>query len=246
MHSEVVDLILAAGEMLLTSGAEVYRTEETMERMGKALGYSVEAYVTPTGIFLTVGKDQEFLTRIRRIHYRTEDLGRIAGVNAISRELAKGDLTLQEASQRIKDLRGLSYTTFQRVLAVMVASVSFTFILGGRQMELIVAAIAGLIAFSVTKVLEHFNANYYLSGIASSFLVANYVYLAQYFFPEISTPLVLVGGLMVLVPGVAIASAVRDIVQGELLSGTSRAAEALAIAAALAAGSALALGLWRW
>ena len=128
----------------------------------------------------------------------------------------------------------------------MVASVSFTFILGGRQMELIVAAIAGLIAFSVTKVLEHFNANYYLSGIASSFLVANYVYLAQYFFPEISTPLVLVGGLMVLVPGVAIASAVRDIVQGELLSGTSRAAEALAIAAALAAGSALALGLWRW
>ncbi|HHY19656.1 MAG TPA: threonine/serine exporter family protein, partial [Firmicutes bacterium] len=93
---------------------------------------------------------------------------------------------------------------------------------------------------------EHYNANSYLSGTLASFLVANFVYAAQVFFPDISAPLVIVGGLMILVPGVAIASAVRDIVQGELLSGTSRAVEAIVIAGTLAAGSAFALGLWRW
>jgi uncharacterized membrane protein YjjP (DUF1212 family) len=51
---------------------------------------------------------------------------------------------------------------------------------------------------------------------------------------------------MVLVPGVAMASAVRDLVQGELLSGVVRVVEAVAIAAALAAGSAVAVGFWRF
>ncbi len=246
MHNEVVDLILLAGEMLLTSGAEVYRAEETMERMGKALGYSVEAYVTPTGIFLTVGNNGDFLTKVRRTRNRGQDLGRIAGVNAISRDLSSGKITFQEAKQRLADLNSPIYTIWQRVFAVMVASASLTFILGGRGTELITAALSGLIAYSTSKILEHYNANSYLSGTLASFLVANFVYAAQVFFPDISAPLVIVGGLMILVPGVAIASAVRDIVQGELLSGTSRAVEAIVIAGTLAAGSAFALGLWRW
>lgn len=245
MQNEVMNVIMTAGELLLTSGAEVYRAEETMERMGKSLGYSVEAYVTPTGIMVTVAKDGYFLTRIRRIRSRNQDLGRIAGVNQISRELAMGSLTLEQTKLRLQELRGPIYNTFIRYLAVMVASACLTFMLGGRQYELIIAAGAGLIAYLVDLLLSRFNANPYLRSFAAAFLVANGVYTVRSFVPNISMPLVTVGGLMILVPGVAMASAVRDLVQGELLSGTSRVVEAVAIAAALAAGSAVAVGLWR-
>lgn len=245
MHIEVAKFILVAGEMLLTSGAEVYRAEETMERMGAALGYNVEAFVTPTGILLTVSYQGEFFTKVRRIRYRTQNLGRIAGVNAISRGLSLGTLTFEEAKIKLQELRVPAYSIWQKLIAVMVASGSLTFILGGSGWELIIAALSGLIAYSVGFILERYNANSYLSSSLASFLVANCVYTAQILLPDISAPTVLVGGLMVLVPGVAMASAVKDIVQGELLSGTSRAVEAIAIAGALAAGSAIALGLWR-
>ena len=237
MHIEVAKFILVAGEMLLTSGAEVYRAEETMERMGAALGYNVEAFVTPTGILLTVSYQGEFFTKVRRIRYRTQNLGRIAGVNAISRGLSMGTLTFEVAKAKLQELRVPAYSTGQKLIAVMVAS--------GSGWEIIIAALSGLIAYSVGFILERFNANSYLSSSLASFLVANCVYTAQVLLPNISVPTVLVGGLMVLVPGVAMASAVKDIVQGELLSGTSRAVEAIAIAGALAAGSAIALGLWR-
>lgn len=99
MLKEVMGVIMTAGEMLLTSGAEVYRAEETMERMGRALGYTVEAYVTPTGIMATVAKDGRYLTKIRRVRMRSQDLGKIAGVNQISRELAAGLWTLRRQKQ---------------------------------------------------------------------------------------------------------------------------------------------------
>ncbi|HHY14620.1 MAG TPA: threonine/serine exporter family protein, partial [Firmicutes bacterium] len=52
---EVVGLVLLAGELLLTYGAEMYRVEETIEVMGKAAGFAqVEVFATPTGLFLSL------------------------------------------------------------------------------------------------------------------------------------------------------------------------------------------------
>jgi uncharacterized membrane protein YjjP (DUF1212 family) len=46
---------------------------------------------------------------------------------------------------------------------------------------------------------------------------------------------------MTLVPGVAITNAMRDVIAGDLLAGTMKGVEALLIALALAAGTAVAL-----
>lgn len=246
MLKEVMGVIMTAGEMLLTSGAEVYRAEETMERMGRALGYTVEAYVTPTGIMATVAKDGRYLTKIRRVRMRSQDLGKIAGVNQISRELAAGLLDLAETKNRLNQLKSPTYNLPTQFFAVMVASLSLTFMLGGRQLELVVAAGAGFLAYAVDYFLSRLSASTYLRSFAAAFVVASAASSARLLLPDISVPQVIVGGLMVLVPGVAMASAVRDLVQGELLSGVVRVVEAVAIAAALAAGSAVAVGFWRF
>jgi uncharacterized membrane protein YjjP (DUF1212 family) len=58
---------------------------------------------------------------------------------------------------------------------------------------------------------------------------------------------VILGAIMSLVPGVLLTTAVRDMLVGDLLSGTTRMAEALFIAAAIAAGVGSVLGWWiRW
>ena len=56
---------------------------------------------------------------------------------------------------------------------------------------------------------------------------------------------IIIGALMALVPGIAFTNAMRDIMAGDMVAGISKAAEALLIGAAIALGTALALGLIR-
>ena len=51
--------------------------------------------------------------------------------------------------------------------------------------------------------------------------------------------------MMALVPGIALTNAMRDIMAGDMVSGISKAAEALLIGAAIALGTALSLGLFQ-
>ena len=57
--------------------------------------------------------------------------------------------------------------------------------------------------------------------------------------------LIIIGALMALVPGIAMTNAMRDIMACDMVAGISKAAEALLIGAAIALGTALALGLTR-
>ena len=62
---------------------------------------------------------------------------------------------------------------------------------------------------------------------------------------ELLVVMSIIGALMALVPGIAMTNAMRDIMAGDMVAGISKAAEALLIGAAIALGTALALGLTR-
>ena len=59
---EALDVASLAGDILLASGAEIFRVEETIDRIARAYGVdSSDAFVLSSGIFLTAesGKKQE-------------------------------------------------------------------------------------------------------------------------------------------------------------------------------------------
>lgn len=60
-----------------------------------------------------------------------------------------------------------------------------------------------------------------------------------------SADLITIGALMILVPGVALTNAVRDVMVGDMVSGLSKLAEAVLIGVAIALGTGLALGVAR-
>ena len=70
-QKKVLILALYAGEIMMKSGAEIYRVEDTIQRICKACGINyVEVFATPTGIFLSLdkgGDDDDTLTYIKRI-----------------------------------------------------------------------------------------------------------------------------------------------------------------------------------
>ena len=55
---------------------------------------------------------------------------------------------------------------------------------------------------------------------------------------------IIIGSIMLLVPGIAITNAIRDTIAGDLVSGVSRSMEALFIAIAIAAGTSVVFKIW--
>ena len=55
---------------------------------------------------------------------------------------------------------------------------------------------------------------------------------------------IIIGSIMIFVPGVAITNSIRDFLSGDMLSGVARMTEAVLIAVSLAAGTGLILNLW--
>jgi len=78
--------ILDMGEMLLKSGAEVMRVEDTISRLCKVYNFTkYDVFTITSSIVLTVRTlGGRTLTQTRRIKARDTDLGRVAQVNALS------------------------------------------------------------------------------------------------------------------------------------------------------------------
>ena len=67
--------------------------------------------------------------------------------------------------------------------------------------------------------------------------------MAHYFFDVIDRDIVIVAGIMPLVPGVAITNSIRDIINGDNLSGMTRGLEAALTSIAIAMGVLLILSV---
>ena len=82
---------LLAGEILLSSGAEIYREEDTISRLLALSGYAGgESFVTPSCILLTLRTpDSEAMTTLKRVPVRENNLSRVAETNTV----AKGRVT---------------------------------------------------------------------------------------------------------------------------------------------------------
>ena len=68
----LLEAVVLAGELMLVSGAEIYRVEDTMNHMLKRSEYEqTETIVYGTGIFVTLSDpNKEPLTRVKRVAAR--------------------------------------------------------------------------------------------------------------------------------------------------------------------------------
>ena len=106
---DVLDAAMTAGHILLENGAEIFRVEETIDRICHHFGVQSEnAFVLSNGIFLTSGDEHEKrFARVEHIPVRGAQLHRVAAVNQLSREIEEGKYTLPEIREKLEPV---SYT----------------------------------------------------------------------------------------------------------------------------------------
>lgn len=241
----LVGLVLLAGELLLICGAEMYRVEETIERMGLTAGFvQVEGFATPTGLFISLhAPNGRVYTRVRRIRKTHNNLATISEVNALSRDFSEGVLTVDEVRQKLERLHTQGAPdSWKRQLIGGGGAIAFTMMYGGGWFEGLVAGVVGAFVLTVVSWLDGHPVPKVLQAATGAVVAAGLVMVASQFL-NIHPDLTTLGAVMVMTPGVAMTTAIRDLLSGELLSGLSRSAEALAISVAIATGVAIVLSL---
>ena len=143
----LVDTAVMAGQLMLASGAEVYRVEDTVERILAVSGLKTrQAYVTSTGFIVTLDDpSMDSMTVVRRIPSRDTNLNRIMLVNDISREFCEGRIDLETAFRRLKHLDASQYTRKQMELANIGVASMFAIMFGGTAANVAMTAIVGVL-----------------------------------------------------------------------------------------------------
>lgn len=242
----LITCILDLGEMLLTSGAEVKRVEDTITRLCNVYSFvRVDVFTITSSIVLTVRTPGgRILTQTRRILARDTDLGRVEKVNALSRQLCAEPMSLGAFQRAVAKIRreGTYPIWIQRIMYIIISG-AFSLFFGGTAADGLAAAIAGLVLFQTLQVSKPLRLNGTLQCMMASFITALAV-AGLYLLGLGNHPdRISMGNIMLLIPGIGFTAALRDIINGDTLAGIMGLCEAILRAMAVAIGFAAVLTL---
>ncbi len=239
---DMIDIAIKAGSIVLENGGETYRTEETVETIANALGAkTASSFVTPTVIqFSYTDNNNHYHSAIRRIKNRTVNLSKIALIDSLKRKIAqRNKLT---SSRQIESMLSFINSTkdYSRPLVLFTAglsSFSFSLMFGGSFCEAVCAFFIGFLLRFFLYCTEKFHLASFFSTLLSGAFISVLTELLAFTGLINDTDNILIAVLMQVVPGLAITNAIRDIISGDLVSGTARLVDAFMIAAGLSIGS---------
>ncbi len=242
---ELMKVALKAGELLLISGAEIYRVEDTISRICRSYGANCESFVLPTGVFVSITQEgQEVYTAFRRIKQRSVDLNRIDMVNSFSRRLITAPLSYEEALAELDSIAASKeYGFLMRTAAAGLAAFAFALLFKGSLKDGLAAFIIGMLIYiikeriAVKGLFQFFEL--FVAGLVTGVAAAFAVWL----FPDLNIYKIIIGSIMMFLPGVAITNSIKDILYGDLVASIARMGEAVFSVASIGVGVAIALSI---
>lgn len=231
--------LMDIAEALLAVGAEVNRVEDTLTRMGTAYGaVRMNAFVITSSIVVTMtlpsGRD---ITQTRRILTPGgTDFTVLEALNDLSRRCCADPIPLDELRREVAQITAEAPKPLLVYLGSALAAGSCALFFGGSMTDGLVAALFGLV---ICRLQRHFGPqcpNRLVFNLLSALAVGISITLCAFFLPELHADKILIGDIMLLIPGLAMTNAVRDTMVGSPISGAMRLIETLLWAGALAMG----------
>jgi uncharacterized membrane protein YjjP (DUF1212 family) len=241
---DIMEVCLLAGKLMLQSGGETYRVEDTMMRIAASFGVEQShSFVTPTGIIFSIEGAEPTKTKLIRIVERTTDLTKVAQVNSISRRISSGELSVSEAHKLLKEMESarLSYSLWIQVVAASISSACFLIMFQGGWNDFIPALFTGGLGYTFFVHLHRIVQIKFFAEFLSATIIGVLSFLFVWLGLGTEIDKIIIGSVMPLVPGLLITNAVRDLMAGHLVSGLSKGAEAFLTAFAIGAGIAVVL-----
>ena len=234
MEEKVLETASLAGHILLENGAEIARVEETMERIARHYGVvDQNFFVLSNGIFTT---GQAGYAKVEFIPFKGAQLERVAAVNQISRDIEAGRWTVDEARERLLEIRASKpKAAWEQILGSAVGSAGFCMIFGGGLLDAAAAFVVGMLLWTFV-VFAGARMSKPIANIVGSALATLLCIVFERIGFGVSLGNMIVGSLIPLIPGVAFTNGIRDIADEDYIAGATRLLDAIMVFFCIAAG----------
>ena len=248
MHiDDIIHVATEAGKIILENGGETYRVEQTITMICNSYGIAhTESFVTPTGIMVSITNNQnKTISLVRRINTRTVNLRKVSMINSLSRRIVSSPLSTTEMIKELNYINNMPpYSHKTTTFFAAGSSGFFTLLFGGNYKDFFVAFIIGALINYISGLLDELEVNSFLKNMLGGSLAATIALIAASLGLVGNMDTIIIGSIMILVPGISITNAIRDTIAGDLVSGVSRSVEALFVAIAIASGTSIVFKIW--
>lgn len=249
-----IGFVVELSRRLHEYGTAAPRLEDVVNLASARLGLSCNVLSTPTSIVMSfsdpgAGDDLAEFTQVVRVPPGEVNLARLCRVDEIADRVIAGELDLAEGRRRLRDIGARPpsrATQTASVFAFGVASAAIAAILHTGWAEVAVAFANGLLIGALSLLPRRWPAfGNALEAIAALLSTLVALFVAVYVAPLEMRPVV-IASVIVLIPGMTLTTAVRELSSQHLISGTARMMGALATLLKLLFGTAVALEGCAW
>lgn len=239
-YNTLLDMATELGYRLAMAGAETFRVEESINRILLSYGITAEAFSIPNCLTVSIETAEgKPMTRMRRIGYHGNDLDAVEKYSNLSRRICTETPSPEQAMNWIKetDSGRRFYNLAWYLTGNALGACGFSVLFGGSFLDSLLAGICGLIVGLINKFMDQLKVNPFFRTIIAAFVMALIAYGFGAANFSNNTDSVIIGALMILVPGLIFTNAMRDIIYGDTNSGINRIVQVFLIAAAIALGT---------
>jgi len=239
---EILQFVLDMGMYLVSSGAEIERVEDSIERMCFSYGAEkVEVFALTYMISVTIsGNGYEGVTMTKRIKFFDRNMRRLTELNGLSRQICETQISIHEATKRLEEIINKKcYGLKKRMLIYAVISLSFSLFFGGNGYDCIISGLIGIVAAYFDVSLGRLELNRFFHIFLCSIFCGFLANLAGMTCISITPELISIGNIMIFIPGVIFTCSLQELCAGNMLSGITRLAETVLISLVIATGFAL-------
>lgn len=231
------------GKVLLMSGAETYRVEHSISEVCKRFGLKSESFVTTTCVLTSAKKkDGDIVTELNRVYNLSNNLNKIHKIHNIVLNIQNYDLETLETE--IKKIHSESiYPSHILLIAHFFAAALFALLFKGAFLDAIVAGFGGVFIFYMMRFSNRIKVNNFFINTLGGFIVTLFAAFVRKLNIIDNASYSTIAILMLLVPGLALTNAIRDLINGDFIAGNSRMLEAFLIGGALAIGTGFGLAI---
>lgn len=243
---EVVKLALDLGEHMLMCGGEVDRVEDTIGRICKAYGAKKTDVFSITSLIIVTAtwSEKEIVSQIRRVPSVSRNFDKLAALNDLSRRMCREKMPIEEAKENVRNIIENKKSGAIRVfLGGLLAAGGFAIFFGGTFRDCLAAMIGAIIIYITEKCFYSNRINKVVYYMLASFIAGITSIATVYWGIGENLDMIMIGCIMLVIPGINFTSAVEDVLVGDTATGALKLCESIMFACAIAGGFGLSVYL---
>ncbi|MBM4130458.1 threonine/serine exporter family protein [bacterium] len=219
-----IGFLIALGRSLHENGIPAHRLEETLGLAATRLGLRAEFLSTPTSLISAFGEPGSQQTALARVTPGELRLDRIVALDDTVEALWRGDIDVEQASRRLREIADLPppYGPALTAAAMGAASAAAARVFGAGLPEVAVSAVLGVavgaLGIAARRSVTVGRVHEFVAAMAATLLAVT----AAAVWPQLAVAPVIVSSVIVLLPGLALTLALNELATGHLVSGTAR------------------------